>query len=169
MKPGIFNVNYEEERLSASIAVKPSLASAIFLYALNIMLISIIILFTIGGIGIIVLFIVAFEVLFLRYSIWNLYGSEIVTLKGDRLTYQLHYSAIKLPLRSRTIHQSIRVIPFHDNFQTANTAVKLIFESTDEDNDPVNLYQTTLLISREDYQRFMMCFNQYRAALKKPS
>lgn len=161
MKSGKFTVNYEQEALVASISVRPSLSAFIFLYSLNILLIAIIILFTIGGIGIIVLFIVAFEILFLRYSIWNLYGSETIILKAGKLTYQLHYGNIKLPLRTRELNNPVRVIPFHDNFQAGNKNVKLIFESTDADNDPVNLYQTALLISHEDYQRYMVYFNRF--------
>lgn len=160
MKPGNFKVNYDGTSLSATITVQPSLALKISLYLLNILLIAVILLFTVGGIGVIVLFIVAFEILFLRYSIWNLYGSEHIILKEDTFSCQQFYGFFKLPVKIFKINKSIRVIPFHENFQAGNKAMKLIFESYDDYNEPVNLYQTALGISREDYANFMKSFNQ---------
>lgn len=161
MKAGNFKVNYEGESLSAGIAVRASLASKILLYALNILLVAIIVLFTVGGIGVIVLFIVAFEFLFLRYTLWNLYGSETFTLRKKTLSYQLSYGLIKLPVRTLPIYRSIRVIPFHENFQKGSNAMKLIFESFDERGEAVNLYQTALLITQEDYEVFMQSFIRF--------
>lgn len=160
MKPGNFEVNYDGSSVTAKISVQPSLALKISLYLLNILLISVILLFTIGGIGIIVLFILAFEVLFLRYSIWNVHGAETIVIKKDSLTYQRFYGFIKLPVRSITINKTLKVIPFHEDFRAGNTAVKLIFESYDDDNDPVNLYQTALAISKADYSDFMKAFSR---------
>lgn len=160
MKPGNFEVNYDGSSVTATIGVKPSLALKVFLYALHILLIAVILLFTIGGVGIIVLFIIAFEVLFLRYSIWNIHGSETFVMKKDNFSYQRFYGFIKLPVRSIKINKTLKVIPFHENFQAGNTAMKLIFESYDEDNEPVNLYQTALVISKVDYNVFMKAFNQ---------
>lgn len=160
MKPGNFNVDHNGEALSATIAVQPSLALKISLYALNILFISIIILFTIGGVGVIVLFILVFEILFLRYSIWNLYGAETITITRETFSYQQHYGPLKMALKTFKINKSINVIPFHENFQAGNKAMKLIFESFDDDNDPLNLYQTALVISPKDYETFMKSFNQ---------
>lgn len=160
MTPGKFKVNYDGGQLSTTITVQPSIALKISLYVLNILFIAIIILFTIGGVGVIVLFILVFEILFLRYSIWNIYGAETITLTHDTLSYQQEYAFLKLPLKTFKINKSIRVIPFHENFQAGNKSMKLIFESLDESNEPVNLYQTALVISREDYEAFMKSFNQ---------
>lgn len=160
MKPGNFEVNYDGSSVTASIKVKPSLALKIALYALNILLIAIIVLFTIGGVGIIVLFIIVFEVLFLRYSIWHIYGSETIILKKDTVIHQRFYGMIKLPVRSININKTLKVIPFHEDFKAGNNAMKLIFESYDDDNEPVNLYQTALVISKADYAVFMKAFNQ---------
>jgi len=160
MTPGNFKVNYDGSNLSATISVQPSLSLKIALYLLNILLIAVIVLFTIGGVGVIVLFIVAFEILFLRYSIWNLHGAETVTLTKDSLSYQQFYGLLKLGIKRFKINKTMRVIPFHENFQAGNKSMKLIFESYDSDNEPVNLYQTALVISREDYAIFMKAFNQ---------
>jgi len=161
MKSGNFKVNYEGESLSASIVVQASLASKIFLYVLHFLLLAIIVLFTIGGIGIIVLFIVAFEILFLRYTLWNLYGSENFTLRRKTLTYQLTYGIIKLPVKTLPIYQSIHVIPFHENFQKGSRTMKMIFESFDERGEAINLYQTALVISPQDYELFIQSFNRF--------
>ncbi len=160
MKPGKFEAEYDGTSLSATITVVPTLALKISLYLLNILIIGVIILFTFGGIGVIVLFIVAFEVLFLRYSIWNIHGSERVSLTKDGFSYQLHYGPFKLPEKTFKINGPVRVIPFHDNFQTNNKAMKLIFESKDEQNEPVNLYQTAFGISQESYVLLMKSINQ---------
>lgn len=160
MKPGNFKVNYNGEVLSSTITVEPSLALKISLYALNILFISIIILFTVGGVGVIVLFILVFEILFLRYSIWNLYGAETITVTRETFSYQQHYGPLKMALKTFKINKSINVIPFHENFQAGNKAMKLLFESFDDDNEPVNLYQTALVISPKDYETFMKSFNQ---------
>lgn len=160
MIPGRFKVSHEGENLSTTITVQPSVALKISLYTLNILFLSVIILFTIGGVGVIVLFIVVFEILFLRYSIWNLYGSETITLNRNTLSYYQQYGFLKLPLKTFEINGPIRVIPFHENFQASNKAMKLIFESLDQDGDPVNLYQTALTISKPDYETFMKSFNQ---------
>lgn len=160
MKPANFKVNYDGTSLSATITVQPSLALKVSLYLLNILLIAVILLFTVGGVGVIVLFIVAFEILFLRYSIWNLYGSEHITLKKGTFSYQQFYGFFKLAVKTFNLNKPIRVIPFHENFQAGNKAMKLIFESNDDHNEPVNLYQTALGISREDYVIFMKSFNQ---------
>lgn len=160
MKPGNFKVNYDGISLSAIITVQPSLALKIALYLLNIVLIAVILLFTLGGVGVIVLFIVAFEILFLRYSIWNLYGSEHMLFKKGTFSRQQFYGFFKLGVKTFNINRSIRVIPFHENFQAGNKAMKLIFESSDDQGEPVNLYQTALSISRDDYIIFMKSFNQ---------
>lgn len=160
MKPGKFKVNSDGDSLSATITVQPSLALKISLYLLNILLVAVIILFTIGGVGVIVLFILAFEILFIRYSIWHIYGSETITLKKDTLTYQQFYGFIKLSVKTRKINKTLRVIPFHEDFRAGSNAMKLIFESFDESNDPVNLYQTALLVSKQDYEVFMRSFKQ---------
>lgn len=161
MKPANFKVNYDGTSLTATITVQPSLALKITLYLLNILLIAVILLFTVGGVGVIVLFIVAFEILFLRYSIWNLYGSEHITLKKGTFSCQQFYGFFKLAVKTFNINNKpIRVIPFHENFQAGNKAMKLIFESNDDQNEPVNLYQTALGISHEDYVIFMRSFNQ---------
>ncbi|MFA4869030.1 MAG: hypothetical protein WC623_12565 [Pedobacter sp.] len=159
MKPGDFEVNYDGSSVTASIKVKPSLALKISLYVLNILLIAVIVLFTIGGVGVIVLFILVFEILFLRYSIWHIHGSETIVLKKDALSYQRLYGMIKLPIRTISINKTLKVIPFHEDFKVGNTAMKLIFESYDEDNEPVNLYQTALAISNANYIVFMKAFN----------
>ncbi|TKC57562.1 hypothetical protein FBD94_19975 [Pedobacter hiemivivus] len=160
MKPGKFKVNNDGDSLSATITVQPSLALKISLYLLNILLIAVIILFTIGGVGVIVLFILAFEILFIRYSIWHIYGSESITLKKDTLSYQQFYGFFKLSLKTRKINKTLRVIPFHEDFRAGSDAMKLIFESFDESNEPVNLYQTALVVSKQDYQVFMKSFKQ---------
>lgn len=160
MKPGNFKVKYDGTILSATIKAQPTLALKISLFLLNFLLIAIIILFIVGGIGVIVLFIIAFELLFLRYSIWNLYGAECVTLNKDTLSHQQFYSYFKLPVKTFKINKSIRVIPFHENFQAKNKTMKLIFESYDDENEPVNLYQTALGITQEDYALFIKSFNQ---------
>lgn len=160
MKPGNFKVNYDGTSLSAIITVQPSLALKIALYLLNILLIAVILLFTLGGVGVIVLFIIAFEILFLRYSIWNLYGSEHMVFQKTTFSRQQLYGFFKLGVKTFNINRSIRVIPFHENFQAGNKAMKLIFESSDDQGEPVNLYQTALNISREDYVVFMKSFNQ---------
>ncbi|SDL06129.1 hypothetical protein SAMN04487898_114149 [Pedobacter sp. ok626] len=160
MKPGKFKVNNDGDSLSATITVQPSLALKISLYLLNILLIAVIILFTVGGVGVIVLFILAFEILFIRYSIWHIYGSETITLKKDTLTYQQFYGFIKLSVKTRKINKTLRVIPFHEDFRAGSNAMKLIFESFDESNDPVNLYQTALVVSTQDYEVFMRSFKQ---------
>jgi flagellar basal body-associated protein FliL len=160
MKPGDFEVNFDGSSLSAIISVQPSLSMKIALYLLNILLIAVIVLFTVGGVGVIVLFIVAFEILFLRYSIWNLHGTETIVLTKETLSYQQFYGFFKLGIKSFKINKTIRIIPFHENFQAGNKAMKLIFESYDSDDEPVNLYQTALVISRPDYELFMKAFHQ---------
>ncbi|MNE89856.1 hypothetical protein D3C80_1873120 [compost metagenome] len=67
---------------------------------------------------------------------------------------------IKLPARTININKALKVIPFHEDFKVGNTAMKLMFESYDDDNEPVNLYQTALVISNADYGVFMKAFNQ---------
>lgn len=160
MKPGKFRVNNDGDSLSAKITVQPSIGLKISLFLLNILLIAVIILFTVGGVGVIVLFILVFEILFLRYSIWHIYGSETITLKKDMLSYQQFYGFFKLPLKTVKINKTLRVIPFHQDFRAGSNAMKLIFESFDESNEPVNLYQTALLVSKQDYEVFMKSFKQ---------
>ncbi|WEK17442.1 MAG: hypothetical protein P0Y49_11615 [Candidatus Pedobacter colombiensis] len=160
MKPGNFKVSNDGDSLSATITVKPSLALKISLYLLNILLIAVIILFTVGGVGVIVLFIVAFEILFLRYSIWHIYGSETIILKKDTLSYQQFYGFFKLSVKTFKINKSIRVIPFHEDFRAGSNAIKLIFESFDHSNEPVNLYQTALAVSKQDYEVFKKSFDR---------
>ncbi|WP_316814705.1 hypothetical protein [Pedobacter nyackensis] len=160
MTPGNFKVSHDGEKLSMTISVQPSIALKISLYVLNILFIAIIILFTIGGVGVIVMFILVFEILFLRYSIWNLYGAETIMLTRNTLSYQRQYGFLKFAVKTFKINKSIRVIPFHEDFQAGNKSMKLIFESLDEQNEPVNLYQTALVISRQDYETFMKSFNQ---------
>lgn len=161
MKPGQFKLSYAGDSLSASIAVSSSLSSKILLYSLNILFLSIIILFTIGGIGIIVLFIVAFEVLFLRYTLWNLYGSETITLRKNSLSYQLSYGQIRLPIKSLPVYQSINALPVYETSGAGERSVKIIFESRDERGEPVNLRQTALIINEADYLVFMKSFNRF--------
>lgn len=160
MKPGHFKVNQDGDNLSATIVVQSTFASRALLYTLNILFIAVIILFTIGGVGVIVLFILAFEILFLRYSLWNLYGAETIILSQKTLTYQLSYGLIKLPEKVIPIHQSIKAIPFYENFQGGDKALKLAFESFDDRNEPVNIYQTKLVISQQQYQLFIKSFNR---------
>ncbi|SMD12849.1 hypothetical protein [Pedobacter nyackensis] len=160
MKPGNFKVSDEGNNLSAIITVKPSLALKASLYLLNSLIIAVILLFAFGGIGVITLFIVAFEVLFLRYSIWNLYGSEYIILNRESISHQLHYGPIKLPVRTVKVNSIINVIPFNEDFRAGSNGVKVNFESLDDKNEPVNLFQTSLVISREDYKVFMQSFNR---------
>lgn len=161
MKPGQFNLSYAGDSLSASIAVRSSLSAKILLYSLNILFLSIIILFTIGGIGIIVLFIVAFEVLFLRYTLWNLYGSETITLRKNSLSYQLGYGPIRLPVKSLPVYKLIHALPVYETSGSRERSVKVIFESRDERGEPVNLRQTALIINEDDYLIFMKSFNRF--------
>ena len=160
MKASNFKVDEDGSSITAAITVRSSFGGKIFLYSLNVLLISIIILFFIGNIGVITLFIAVMEVLLFRYSLWNLYGAEIVTLKKHSLSYQQCYGFFKLPLRTVNITRSLKVFPFHENFQTGNKAMKLVFESLDESLQPVNLYQTSLAISQQDYKLFMTAFNR---------
>lgn len=160
MNAGRFTVDEDGNSIKVTIAVQSSLAGKIFLYSLNILLIAVIVLFFIGDIGVITLFITVMEVLLLRYSLWNLYGSETVILKKHALSYQHHYGFIKMPLRTVNITKKLRVIPFHENFQAGNKAMKLIFESIDERLQPVNLYQTSLSVSNTDYKNFMNSFDK---------
>lgn len=161
MRASSFKVNEDEGAITATITIRSSLSSKIFLYALNILLISVIILFFIGDIGVITLFITVMEVLLFRYSLWNLYGSETVTLKKHALSYQQCYGPVKMSLRTRSITKALKVFPFHENFQAGNKAMKLVFESVDESLHPVNLYQTSLAISQQDYKTFMEAFNRF--------
>ncbi|SMC86755.1 hypothetical protein [Pedobacter africanus] len=164
MKAGRFTIEEGDNSIKTTIAVVSSTAGKIFLYALNILLIAVVVLFFIGDIGIITLFIAVMEVLLFRYSLWNLYGSETIILKKHTLTYQQCYGFIKMPLRTVSITKTLRVIPFHENFQAGNQAMKLIFESIDERLQPVNLYQTSLPVSNQDYKTFMNAFNRFNKA-----
>lgn len=161
MKASSFKVEESEDAVTVGLAIRSSAGSKIFLYALNILLISIIILFFIGDIGVITAFITVMEVLLFRYSLWNLYGSEIIVLKKDSLSHQQFYGIIKMPLRSVNITRSLKVFPVHDNFQAGNNAMKLVFESVDESSHPVNLYQTSLAISQQNYKILMETFNRF--------
>ncbi|WP_316811635.1 hypothetical protein [Pedobacter heparinus] len=161
MTASSFKVNENGGAITVTITVRSSLSSKIFLYALNIMLISVIILFFIGDIGVITAFITVMEVLLFRYSLWNLYGSETVMLKKHSLSYQQCYGPIKMSAKTLSITKTLKVFPFHENFQTGNKAMKLVFESVDESLHPVNLYQTSLAISHQDYKTFMEIFNRF--------
>ncbi|ACU04628.1 hypothetical protein [Pedobacter heparinus] len=160
MKASNFKVDEDGSSITATLVVRSSLGGKIFLYTLNVLLIGIIILFFIGNIGVITLFITVMEVLLFRYSLWNLYGSETVVLKKHSLSYQQRYGPIKMPAKTLNITKSLKVFPFHENFQTGNKAMKLVFESVDESLHPVNLYQTSLAISQQDYKSFMVAFNR---------
>lgn len=161
MKASSFKVVEEGNAITVRIAIRSSAGSKIFLYALNILLIAIIILFFIGDIGVITAFITVMEVLLFRYSLWNLYGSETIVLKKHSLDYQQHYGLINMPLRTAAITRSLKVFPVHENFQAGNKAMKLVFESVDEGLHPVNLYQTSLAVSGQDYKYFMEAFNRF--------
>jgi hypothetical protein len=160
MKAGNFEVDEAGSSVIINLSVRSSLSGKIFLYSLNILLIAVIALFLIGNIGIITFFIAILEVLLFRYSLWNIYGSETVTLKKHTLSHQQRYGFFKTPLKTHNITKTLKVFPFHENFQSGSNAMKLVFESVDESLHPVNLYQTSLAISAQDYKVFMGAYNR---------
>jgi hypothetical protein len=107
-------------------------------YALPLIIVPLFLVFTIG-----------------RYSAWNLWGKEFITINTKAITYSRSYGVI---LTKEKVIEIKNTLSLQYERLTKLKGIeygRLHFFDYDENNNPIEIFETTIMIPKEDNQEII--------------
>ncbi|QNK61553.1 hypothetical protein H7F33_13410 [Pedobacter sp. PAMC26386] len=178
MNQNDLNLDYDGNDVCITIKSKVNLALQIFLIGSCFALAGITILAIILNILAFIFAAVILLLFFLRYTLWNLYGAERVTVNKRLITSYHSCLFFKTGLRTKRIGKKLRMIPYELYGQGKQKMVNVVFEVSNGENVQENAYEFSLPVRIEqaemisymlsllylnkisfDFNRTKMCMN----------
>jgi len=152
--------SYDGVCVYVTTTVKAGITAKIILSFINLVLLGIIIFFTFEHIVIASIVFSGFELLVIKYTLWNLFGEERLIINTKSLNYQQHYGFFTTSLHTINFNKKIIIRPYEEVFEADVKYSKFLFESYDENNLPVVIYHTVLNITEEDFVKLVRQIDQ---------
>jgi hypothetical protein len=143
------NLDYDGNNVCITIKSKVSLAFRIFFITCNLALLGLIILAVILHIPAFALAAVILLLFSLRYTLWNLYGREKLTISKRLVTYSHSCLFFKTHLHTKRIGKKLTVVPYELYGQGKVRMVHVVFEACNVNNVPENVYEFSLPVRVE--------------------
>ncbi|BAV04101.1 hypothetical protein FLA_0080 [Filimonas lacunae] len=102
------------------------------------------------GVAIVGLVALLLEMVLLKYTLWNFFGRELVTVNTRVLTYQHDYGLFKTKLVTHKVNRMLHCQAFSTIKEKEGTWQYLQFGSYDENDLPSLLYQVSLPVEEKD-------------------
>ena len=152
--------SYDGVCVYVTTTVKAGITAKIILSFINLVLLGIIILFTVEHIFIASIVFFGFELLVIKYTLWNLLGEERLIINAKSLNYQQHYGFFTTSLHTINFNKKIIIRPYEEVFEADVKYSKFLFESYDENNLPIVIYQSVLNIATDSFAKLVMQIEQ---------
>ena len=150
-----FTLHYDGVCVYANIKIKISVLAKFILMFLNVALISIIVLFASSGVGIAAVFFTLIQVFLLKYTLWNLYGTENLIINTKSISYQYGYGFFVTTMTTLMIHKAVKLGHFNSIKGGEQNYMNFLFSTFDDAHLPTHIYQSTLKISETEYQQLV--------------
>jgi len=150
MKDNGFTIDSDGICLFITLTLRTSLAGRLVLIFLNIVCASIIILATTEKITAMALSFTLIFLFLIRYSLWNFYGKEYLTINTKSIRYQHDYGFFKTTPQTNKIGTSL-MVQGQNIYQTGKSKqVRLVFISHNEHDFPEEVYHVAIPITQKN-------------------
>ena len=143
------NLDYDGNNVCITIKSKVSLVFRTFLIAGNLALLVLIILAIVLNMAAFTLAAIILLLFSLRYTLWNLYGREKLTINKRLVTYSHSCLFFKTHLHTKRIGKRLTVVPYELYGQGKVRMVNVVFEACNVNNIPENIYEFSLPVRVE--------------------
>ena len=151
---------YDGVCLYITISARPTIITKFILSFFNVFLAIAIVFFLKEQVIVAALAFTALEVFVIKYTLWNLYGYERVTINTKSLSIQLHYGIFTTPPKITVLNKRIFMCPADAIVQNEQKFVKIHIYSYNEFHLQSLIYQSVLFIPDTEYQRVVSQFHQ---------
>lgn len=143
------NLDYDGNNVCITIKSNVSLVFRIFLISCNLILSGVIILAVFLRMSALTLGTLILLLFSLRYTLWNLYGREKLTISKRLVTYSHSCLFFKTHLHTKRIEKKLTVVPYELYGQGKVRMVNVVFEVCNVNNVPENVYELSLPVRLE--------------------
>jgi len=95
---------------------------------------------------------ILWSVLFGSLTLWNLFGRETITITKNSLHYQHHYGFYKTKVECKRINRALNISLIPVPEKSGQPHYQLIFESYNAQQQPEEIYRSSLPISAADLE-----------------
>lgn len=149
-------LRYDGVCVFATSKVKATIIAKCILAFINLVMLSIIVVFCVGKVAIAALFFFGFELLIIKYTLWNLFGEERLIINAKSLSYQQHYGFFTTAFITLNFNKRIIILPYREIAEEGQKYVKFLFQSYDENNLPVVIYHSVLDVPEADFAKLIL-------------
>lgn len=149
MRENNFSIDYDGSNVYLTVSSHISLALKLFLIICNIVILFAIVLSFLYHMPIVMFAVFVFSSFFIKYSIWKMFGREVLNINTKVLAYRKNYLFIKSPWETKKIAQQLNVISYDIHAYGEQQRIKVILESTTTGQAPQNLYEFSLTLTAE--------------------
>ncbi|RQO74055.1 hypothetical protein DBR43_01215 [Pedobacter sp. KBW06] len=150
MKDNGFMIDSDGICLFITLTLRTSLAGRLVLIFLNMMCTGIIVLAAAERITALILASTVIFLLLIRYSLWNFYGKEYLTINTKSIRYQHDYGFFKTTPQINKIGTSL-MVQAQNIYQTGKPKqVRLVFISHNELDFPEEVYHVAIPITQKN-------------------
>jgi hypothetical protein len=143
------NLDYDGNNVCITIKSKVSLLLRMFLISCNLVLLGMIVLAIVLSMPAFTLAAVILLLFSLRYTLWNLYGREKLTISKRLVTYSHSCLFFKTHLHTKRIGKRLTAVPYELYGQGKVRMVNIVFEACNVNNVPENIYEFSLPVCME--------------------
>ncbi|SHG39422.1 hypothetical protein [Pedobacter caeni] len=150
MKDNGFMIDSDGICLFITLTLRPSLPGRLILIFLNAVLAGIITVAAIHEIPALLIVSALIFLLLIRYSLWNFYGKEHLTINTKSIRYQHEYGFFKTTAQTNKIGRSLMVEAQNIYQSGKSKQVRLVFVSHDENDFPEEVYHVAIPITQKN-------------------
>lgn len=150
MKDNGFTIDSDGICLFITLTLRTSLAGRRALIFLNLICAGILILATTERITALLLVSILMFLMLIKYSLWNFYGKEYLTINTKSIRYQHDYGFFKTTPQINKIGTSL-MVQAQNIYQAGKSKhVRLVFISHDENDFPEEIYHVAIPITQKN-------------------
>lgn len=139
----------------ATIKVKATIIAKCILAFINLVMLSIIVLFCVEKVTIGAIVFFGFELLIIKYTLWNLFGEERLIINAKSLSYQQHYGFFTTTFFTINFNKRIKILPYQEIDEDGEIYVKFLFQSYNDNDLPTVIYHSVLNIPETDFAKLI--------------
>ncbi|WP_442592082.1 hypothetical protein ACSBL2_12750 [Pedobacter sp. AW31-3R] len=141
MKENNFCLDYDGNNIYITVGSNIALSSRCFLIICNFIVVCGIVFSLLQGMYVFTTGAFVFLSFLMRYTIWNLFGKEIITINAKAITYRKTYLFFSSPLLTRGVGNKLTVVSYDIHVYRQSQQVKVILETCYNGSSPENLYE----------------------------
>lgn len=150
MKDNGFSIDSDGVCLSINASLSTPLTGKLILIFLNLLNAGLLVFAIIEEVVPLALFIAAIFLLLIRYSLWNFYGKEYLTINTKSLRFQYDYGFFRTNPQIKKIGRNLSLQATNVYQMGRKTQLQVIFVCSDENDFPEEIHRMAIPISKKN-------------------